>query len=68
MTLGLDKDGLERLLCGLIWFAITMAVCIEFFGLLGWIIGQAERGGWIGATLNCLFWCRLLYRRDNRRN
>lgn len=67
MTLGLDNDGLERLLCGVIWFAITMTVFIEVFALLGWIFGEAERGGWIGATLNCLFWCRLLYRRGGNR-
>ena len=67
MTLGLDNPGLERLICGAIWFAITMTVFIEIFTFMGWILGEAERGGWIGATLNCLFWCRLLYQRDNNR-
>lgn len=68
MTLGLDNDGWERLLCGLIWFAITLTVVVEVCTLLGWIFGEAERGGWVGAALNCLFWCRLLYRRDSNRS
>lgn len=61
MTLGLDRDGWTRLLCGIIWFVMSLAFAIEICALLGWMLGQAERGGWLGAILNCLAWCRLLW-------
>ncbi|MTH33979.1 hypothetical protein GL279_05130 [Paracoccus limosus] len=60
MTLSLDPDGLTRLLCGLIWFTMSLAFSVEVCALLGWLIGEAERGGYVGAVLNMIFWCWIL--------
>ncbi|GEK71109.1 MULTISPECIES: hypothetical protein [Paracoccus] len=61
MTLDHDHDWLARLLGALIWFVMSLALSVEVCALIGWAFGHAERGGAIGALLNCLFWLWVLW-------
>ncbi|MDQ7263083.1 hypothetical protein NM680_14910 [Paracoccus sp. PS-1] len=61
MTLDHDRDWLTRLLGGLIWFVMSLALGIEIGALVGWVFGQAERGACIGAVLHGLFWLWVLW-------
>ena len=60
MTLLRPSEWLLRLACGVIWYALSLALCVEIGALVGWIFGAAALGAKLAVLPHGLFWLWLL--------
>lgn len=60
MTLDRDQNWLMRLCCGLIWFAMSLALVLEVALLIGWLVGHVGLAFRIGVILHLLGWLWVL--------
>lgn len=67
MTLLRPSDWLLRLACGVIWYALSLAICVEIGTLTGWVFGAAGLGARLAVLPHGLAWLWLLVadRRDD---
>lgn len=60
MTLLRPSDWLLRLACGVIWYALSLALCVEIGALIGWALGGAGLGVRLAVMPHGLAWLWLL--------
>ncbi|CAM3706520.1 hypothetical protein [Paracoccus yeei] len=60
MTLDRDQNWRMRLCCGLIWFAMSLALVLEVALLIGWLVGHVGLAFRIGVILHLLGWLWVL--------
>ncbi|MDQ7777932.1 hypothetical protein [Paracoccus aminovorans] len=60
MTLLRPSEWLLRLACGVIWYALSLALCVEIGALAGWMFGAAALGAKLAVLPHGLFWLWLL--------
>lgn len=56
MTLHHDFDRLIRALGLTIWLLMLLALCAELGAIIGWLLGDARRGAWIGMLAVGVIW------------
>lgn len=60
MTLLRPSEWLLRLACGVIWYALSLALCVEIGALIGWAFGAAALGAQVAVLPHGLAWLWLL--------